>query len=387
MCGDVRFETLMSPTAASGLTRSLFNSLKLMSAMPRHPAATPKSRRSSMGPPPLTSCALKPCRSTSTAASTTKATLTQFTSADSCILSRAAGCRRHSSAPASRPSTRIFPAEPCQILPEKSSACTSGGKKRVTIDAGTAEMTTASIAARPARTSGQYERDRGADLASRLSERDAGIHHSRPGGAIHGDRFDREPMTLIERGEPGDQGIEGRRFQLHTDAGPVGLSPAQRVAEAGLSADPVDQNHRRFARVRGRLTARRADLRSVRLHPRQIRPLRFIALDGARNRGLQRHQYSQHQDENRHGDSADGHHTLLTLLQTGIPGTQFVQKFVHRCSRDVELRSCMCASTPLATGVEDWISAVIPCLTMSCDSCESAARLGALTFMSRDCSR
>src|ERR1700688_1176874 len=229
MGAAVRFDTRSSPTAASGLTRSLFNSLKLIVAMPRHPGATPKSRRSSMGPPPVTECAVKPRRSIVTAASTTKPTLTQCTSAATSIPSRAAGCRRHSSAPPSRASTLIFPAEPCQRLPEKSSACTDGGKKCVMIDAGSAAMITASIATRPMRTSGQYERDRGAGLAARLGERDAGIHHSRLGGAIHGDRFDREPITLIERGKPSNQGIERRGLELHAYARGVGLRPAQSV--------------------------------------------------------------------------------------------------------------------------------------------------------------
>jgi len=174
-----------------------------------------------------------------------------------------------------------------------------------------------------------------------------------PGSAIHGDRFDREPIAFIERGEPSNQGIERRCFQLHADAVSIGLSPSQSTAKTGLAADSVDQNHRRFARVRGRLIARRADLRGIRLHPRQIRALRFIALDRARYRGLQRRQYSQHQDENGHGDAANGHHPLLTPLQTGIPGAKFVQKFVHRRTRDAELRSWICASTPPAIGVED----------------------------------
>src|SRR5258708_31110102 len=323
-----------------------------MYAMPRHPDATPKSRRTSMGPPPLTACALKPCRSTLTAASTTKATLTQCTSADTCIPSRAAGCRRHSSAPASCASTLIFPAEPCQILPEKSSACTSGGKKRVTTDAGTAQMTTASTAASPMRTSGQYERDRGAGLTSRLGERDAGIHHSRPGAAIHGDRFDRQPIMFIERGKPGNQGIERRRFQLHTDAGPAGLSPAQGTAEPGLAADSVDQHHGCFARVRSQLIARRAELRGIRLHPCQIRALRSIALDRARHRGLQGHQYSQHQDENGHRNAADGHHPLFAFLQSCIPGEQSSP----RCSHYRRPCTSICACTPLATDAESSIS-------------------------------
>jgi hypothetical protein len=41
------------------------------------------------------------------------------------------------------------------MLPEKSSACTSGGKKRATIEAGNAAMITASTATRPMRINGQ----------------------------------------------------------------------------------------------------------------------------------------------------------------------------------------------------------------------------------------
>ena len=47
----------------------------------------------------------------------------------------------------------------------------------------------------------------------------------------------------------------------------------------------------------------------------------------------------------------------------------------------------MCASTPVATGVEDWISAVRPCLPIACESCDSASTLGAVIFMSTVCSR
>ena len=55
-------------------------------------------------------------------------------------------------------------------------------------------------------------------LAPRRGEGDVGIDHSRPGGAIDGDRIDRKTVTLIERSKPGHQGIEGRRLQLHAHA-------------------------------------------------------------------------------------------------------------------------------------------------------------------------
>src|SRR3984957_11529118 len=320
ICAELRFDTRRSPTAPSGLVKSPLSSLKLTSAMPCHPAAMPRSCRSSMGPPPLTACAVKPWASSEAEASMTKLVLTQCRSVDTVKPSSDAGCSRHSSAPASRALTLIFPAEPCQMLPEKSSACTDGGRKCVITEAGKAAMLTASSAASPMRMAGQRFRERGAALASRLAERNAGIHRSRLGSAIHRDRLDREPIALVERGERRNHGVEGRSLELHADAGAVGLGAAQSAAETRLAADPVDQHHRRLARVGGQLTAGGANLRGIDPHPGQILALRFIALDRARHRRLQRHQYAEQQDQNRHGDSANRDHALFAWLQTGIPG-------------------------------------------------------------------
>src|SRR5271168_325601 len=269
----------MSPAAASGWVKVPCTASRWTSAEPCHPAATPSPRRSSMGPPPLTLRAAKPCRSIFTAASITNPTLTQCRSALNAMPSSAAGCSRHSSAPASRPFTVILPAEPCQRLPEKSSADTVGGKKRATIDAGRAATTATAIAAIPMRMSGQCERDGAAGSALRRGERDAGIHQSRLDRAIQGDRLDGQPMTLIERGQPCDQGVERSGLQLHAYAAPIGLGAAQCAGEPVLARHPVDQYHWSHARVRGQLTAGGAHLRSVHLHPLKILALGLVAAD------------------------------------------------------------------------------------------------------------
>jgi hypothetical protein len=51
--------------------------------------------------------------------------------------------------------TLIFPAEPCQMLPEKSSAWMDAGRKCATSDAGNVATITASTATSPMRTSGR----------------------------------------------------------------------------------------------------------------------------------------------------------------------------------------------------------------------------------------
>src|SRR3984957_19473149 len=236
-----------------------------------------------------------PLPSSLTSASRTNPTLTQCRSAATAIPRSAAGCSRHSSAPASRAMTLILPAEPCQMLPEKSSAWTVGGRKWVMIDAGSSNTITASNAARTMRITGHSERDRGIGSAARLGERDAGIHHSRPGGAIHGDRLDRESITLIEHGQPSHQRIEGSSLQLYAHAVAIGLRPAQSGGETSLAADAVDQNHGRLSRALGETAAGCANLRSVHLHPCQIFTLARIALERIRHRGMQGHQNSQHQ--------------------------------------------------------------------------------------------
>src|SRR5665213_595242 len=132
-----------------------------------------------------------------------------------------------------------LPAEPCQRLPEKSCACTDGGKKRAAMEAGKVAMITASSAATAMKTQGQNDRAGGADRAAppprpgdpaprpggllprpvdlslRLGKRDTGIHHSGPGRAIHCDRLNRETIARIECGDPTQHGIERRGFQLH----------------------------------------------------------------------------------------------------------------------------------------------------------------------------
>src|SRR5579863_413875 len=339
----------MSPAAASGWVKVPCSASRWTSAEPCHPAATPSPRKSSMGPPPLMSCAVKPCRSIFTAASITNPTFTQCRSALNAMPSSATGCSRHSSAPASRPFTVILPAEPCQRLPEKSSATTMGGKKCAAIDAGRAATIAAAIAAIPMRMSGQCERDRAAGSALRRGERDAGIHQSRLGRAIQGDRLDGETMPLIERGQPCDQGVERSGLQLHAYAAPIGLSAAQGAGKTMLAGHPVDQYHRSHARVRGQLAAGGADLRSVRMHPLEVLALGLVAVDRARQGGMQRHQDSEHQDESGHGYAADGDGALLALLQTRIPRAQLV----HRRVPPDELCSWICASTPAATGVDD----------------------------------
>ncbi len=118
--------------------------------------------------------------------------------------SREAGCRRHSSAPASRALTVILPAEPCHRVPEKSSACTAAGSKCVTMEAGSALTATASAAStKMSRTKGQMERAGragGRGSAPRRGEGDVGIDHSRSGGTIDGDRIDRKTVALVEGG-------------------------------------------------------------------------------------------------------------------------------------------------------------------------------------------
>src|ERR1700723_3537105 len=117
------------------------------------------------------------------------------------------------------------------------------GKKCATSDAGNVAMTTARTAASPMRTSGQYERGGGSGLMLRLGERDVGIHRSRPDRAIHRNGIDREPIMLIERGEPRDHGIEGRGLELHPDTGSAASCSAQPTSEPGLAAVSVDQDH------------------------------------------------------------------------------------------------------------------------------------------------
>src|SRR5271166_4213982 len=120
---------------------------------------------------------------------------------------------RHSTAPASRPATVIFPAAPCQTLPDRSSARTFGGRKRVATLAGKAPRNTPSATNATIRIETAVARARGARgsvLVLRLVERDAGIDHSGLGGTIDRDRFDRESVALLERREPLDQRVEGR---------------------------------------------------------------------------------------------------------------------------------------------------------------------------------
>src|SRR5208283_3877475 len=111
------------------------------------------------------------------------------------------------------------------------------------------------------------------------------------------------------------------------------------------------------------------------------------ALRIGRNRRLQRQQDASDQQQYAECSGADRDDTPLALLQARIPGLELGGDVVHRCAFAPSVRTCRCASTPEFVGVEDWISAAMPCLPISCVSCESAARLGAVTFMSSDCSR
>src|SRR5208282_6496479 len=160
---------------------------------------------------------------------------------------------RHSRAPASRPATVIFPIAPCQMLPDRSSACTFGGRKCVATPAGKALRNTASAANATIRIQTAVARaraGRGSLLVLRLVERDAGIDHSGLGGTIDRDRFDRESVALLERREPLDQRIEGRLLQLHANSGDAGgCGSAQRTRETGLVSNAVDQHDRGLARI------------------------------------------------------------------------------------------------------------------------------------------
>src|ERR1700674_4082697 len=119
-----------------------------------------------------------------------------------------------------------------------------GGRNRVTSEAGMAMTATESTANTTIRIPGRTKRGRLVStglLMPRLGERDIGIHHSGLGGAIHRNGFDRETVALLERGKPGDQDIERRRFQLYAYTGAARLSSTQCAAETGLSADPVHE--------------------------------------------------------------------------------------------------------------------------------------------------
>src|SRR5258708_16073698 len=153
-----------------------------------------------------------------------------------------------------------------------------GGRNRVTREAGTPMTATESTANTTIRISGRTKRGRlvsTGGLVPRLGERDVGIHDSRLGGAIHGNGFDRETVALLERGKPGDQNVERRRFQLDAYAGAARLRSAQRAAETGLSADAVHEHHRRLSGVPNRCAAR-LDLRRIHAYPRQILAPRLL---------------------------------------------------------------------------------------------------------------
>src|SRR5476649_2829748 len=104
------------------------------------------------------------------------------------------------------PLTLIFPAAPCQRLPEKSVACTAGGNSQPASDAGMTAMSTASRAQAPITIGARKER-----RLLGLGEGDAGIHDTGLGATFHGHRINREPVMLLERTEPGNHRIERRR--------------------------------------------------------------------------------------------------------------------------------------------------------------------------------
>src|SRR5882757_9170028 len=243
ICGEARSDTVRSPTAdisvagaesAAPLPNASLSRLNVNAVVPRHPWAMPTSPKSSMGPPPCTSCKVKSCRVTSAAPSATKPPLTQCRSADSIRRSSAQGWTCHSMAPRLRPFKEIVPAEPCHRVPEKSPAPTAGGRKRFTIEAGRAMTMTVNTVSTTNRMKGRTNRDcggGGGGLALCLGERDVGIHHSRKRGPIHRDGFDGETIALVERGQPRHQRVEGRGLQLHAYTRTAGLGPAQCAAQ------------------------------------------------------------------------------------------------------------------------------------------------------------
>src|SRR5580698_1324988 len=386
-CGELTSATSISPTAARseglGPARAAAMLRMRISASPRHPGATPKLERSAIGPPPRRSDAWKLPRLNAAAPSTTKLPFTQCRSASRRNLNRASGCKCHSRAPASRPATLMLPAEPCQSVPEKSSARAAGGGNLFASEAGSTAMTTTRTPSTPI-SAMRGQRDRAgatggaAFLAPRRSEGDVGIDYSRAGGAIDGDRIDRKAVTLIERSKPGHQGIEGSRLQLHTYAAAARLRSLQGGAEAGLPADAVDDDHGGLAGVVSDGVAAGLHFGGVHLHPGVILAPRGDALDGVRDRRVQRQQHAEHENQHRERQRAAGHHALFALLQGAVPGFELGKQLVHGCPLPPATRTCKCASIPPSTGCEDWMSAVKPCLLTCWESCDNALRLGAV---------
>ena len=66
---------------------------------------------------------------------------------------------------------------------------------------------------------------------------------------------------LLERAEPGNHRIEGRRFELHPDstASGVGLGASKCILQAIFPPDPIDQDHGGFAGLARQQHGSRAD--------------------------------------------------------------------------------------------------------------------------------
>ena len=196
-----------------------------------------------------------PFESASAVASATKPPFTQCTSAEAFRCNSAAGCRCHSTAPKPREFSVSRPAEPCQTVPEKILGDQGGGKESADHRGGgaprwpprsrPAPRRESAVMTSDERSGGGVPRTVRPALVLRLTEGDVGIHQSLTLSAVHRDGVDRQTVTRFERGQPGDHGVEGSRFQLHTHTGGVGLSaaqgrfPARTLEPRGPPAPPV----------------------------------------------------------------------------------------------------------------------------------------------------
>ena len=232
-------------------------------------------------------------------------------------------------------------------------------------------------------TKNRERRGAGAAVVFCLGKRDAGIDQSLHGRTVHRDGVDRQPMLLIEGRDPGHQRIEGRRFELDAHTAAARLRAAQGAAKTGLASHPVHQHHRRLSGFRRQRCAACLHLRPVQANPLQVRGARVPRLDGAGHRRFQRQHDRAEQEQRAKRDPTDGDDPLFAPLQVAEPK----REPVHRRALAPCARICMWASTPTVDGVEDWISALKPCLPTNREICEISPRLGAVSFTSSESSR